>query len=56
LDWCVSVGVRRAVFTHCGSEIVKGDTRKVTASVRALGSERGIEALIAHDGLELTVG
>jgi hypothetical protein len=48
LDWCVSVGVWRAVFTHCGSEIVKGDTRKVTASVRALGSERGIEARGVH--------
>jgi phosphoribosyl 1,2-cyclic phosphodiesterase len=55
LEWCASAGVRRAVFTHCGSEIVTGDTRLVAAAVRALGSERGIEALIAHDGLELTL-
>jgi phosphoribosyl 1,2-cyclic phosphodiesterase len=55
LEWCASAGVRRAVFTHCGSEIVKGDTRAVTAVVRALGSEYGIEALIAHDGLALSL-
>ncbi|MGH9361951.1 MAG: MBL fold metallo-hydrolase, partial [Thermoanaerobaculia bacterium] len=23
LDWCAAAGVRRAVFTHCGSEIVR---------------------------------
>jgi phosphoribosyl 1,2-cyclic phosphodiesterase len=56
LEWCASAGVRRAVFTHCGSEIVKGDARTVAAAVRALGSGRGIEALIAYDGLELTIG
>lgn len=55
LEWCASAGVSRAIFTHCGSEIVKGDARAVAATVRALGSERGIEARIAHDGLELVV-
>jgi phosphoribosyl 1,2-cyclic phosphodiesterase len=56
LEWCASAGVRRAVFTHCGSEIVRGDARTVAAAVRALGSEHGIEAHIAHDGLKLTIG
>jgi phosphoribosyl 1,2-cyclic phosphodiesterase len=55
LAWCASAGVRRAVFTHCGSEVVKGDARTVAATVRAFGSERGVAALIAHDGLELVV-
>jgi phosphoribosyl 1,2-cyclic phosphodiesterase len=53
LDWCAAAGVPRAVFTHCGSEIVKGDARVVAARVRALGRERGVGAEIAHDGLEL---
>jgi hypothetical protein len=44
------------VFTHCGSEIVKSDARTAAAVVRALGSEHGIEALIAYDGFELDVG
>lgn len=34
----------------------RGDARTVAAAVRALGSEYGIEAVIAHDGLELTLG
>jgi phosphoribosyl 1,2-cyclic phosphodiesterase len=55
LQWCASAGVRRAAFTHCGSEIVKGDARTVAAAVRALGAEHGIEASIAHDGLELDI-
>jgi phosphoribosyl 1,2-cyclic phosphodiesterase len=56
LQWCAAAGVHRAVFTHCGSEIVKGDARTVAAAVRALGAQHGIEASIAHDGLELVVG
>jgi phosphoribosyl 1,2-cyclic phosphodiesterase len=56
LEWCASAGVRRTVFTHCGSEIVRGDARTVAAAVRALGSEHAIEAHIAHDGIKLTIG
>jgi phosphoribosyl 1,2-cyclic phosphodiesterase len=55
LDWCAEAGVRRAVFTHCGSEIVRSDARAAAAKVAALGRERGVEAGIASDGMELTV-
>ena len=55
LDWCARAGVPRAVFTHCGSEIVKGDARTTAATVRALGRECGVEARIAYDGLELAL-
>ena len=55
LEWCAAAGARRGLFTHCGSEIVKGDTRMVAAAVGALGEEHGIEALIAYDGLELSL-
>jgi hypothetical protein len=53
LGWCAGAGVRRAVFTHCGSEIVKGDARAISARVAALGRERGVRAELAHDGLVL---
>jgi phosphoribosyl 1,2-cyclic phosphodiesterase len=53
LDWCAAAGVRRAIFTHCGSEIVKGDTRATNTKVAELGAERQIEARVARDGLEL---
>lgn len=55
LAWCASDGVRRAIFTHCGSEIVRSDGRTVSARIRALGRDVGVEAAIARDGLTLEV-
>ncbi|MGP0094954.1 MAG: MBL fold metallo-hydrolase [Xanthobacteraceae bacterium] len=55
LDWCESAGVRRAVFTHCGSGIVRGETRRLNASVWRLGCERGIDARLACDGDRLSL-
>lgn len=52
LDWCAQEGVGRAVFTHCGSEIVR-DEGRAAARVEALGAERGVRASIAHDELEI---
>jgi phosphoribosyl 1,2-cyclic phosphodiesterase len=52
LDWCAQEGVARAVFTHCGSEIVR-DRRRAAARVEALGAERGLRASIASDGLQI---
>jgi phosphoribosyl 1,2-cyclic phosphodiesterase len=50
LDWCKQAGVRRAIFTHCGSAIVRGDARKLNAKLRNLGRDQGIDARIACDG------
>lgn len=55
LGWCEQAGIAEAVFTHCGSEIVAGGTRAIAARVRAMGRERGVDARIAYDGLELAV-
>ena len=55
LDWCQAEGVRRAIFSHCGSQIVGGDERRCAARVRALGRERGVEARLAHDGMEVVL-
>jgi len=43
----------RAIITHCGSEIVTGDERGLAAKPRGIGIECGLEAHIAHDGMEL---
>ena len=56
LGWCAREGVTRAVFTHCGTEIVTADPRAIAARVRALGAAHGVEAEIARDGLRLRVG
>jgi phosphoribosyl 1,2-cyclic phosphodiesterase len=52
LDWCLEEGVPRMIVTHCGSAIVGADERQVRARLRALGQERGVEVLLAHDGFE----
>lgn len=53
LDWCREEGVPRAVFTHCGTGILRSDGRRVNALVRRLGRECGVDATVAHDGLVL---
>lgn len=55
LDWCAAEGVPRAIFTHCGSGIVKGDTRRIEARVKTLGRERGVAASVAYDRLSLSL-
>lgn len=51
LTWCGKEGVPRAIFTHCGSEIVKGDERTLGSKIRQMARDRGVEAHIAHDGM-----
>ena len=53
LTWCQKEGVPRAIFTHCGSEIVEGDERTLGAKIREMAEERGVTAEIAHDGMEV---
>jgi len=53
LAWCRTEGVPVAIITHCGSEIVTGDERELTAKLRAVATEPGLEARIAYDGMEL---
>lgn len=55
LGWCREEGVKRAIFTHCGSEIINGDQSALREAVKGLGLERGVHAEIAHDGLELVL-
>ena len=53
LTWCAREGVPRAIITHCGSEIVSSDERKILARIHAMAAERGVEASIACDGMKL---
>ena len=52
LTWCRKEGVPEAIITHCGSQIVEGDERKLIPQVRRWAGQRGLEATIAHDGME----
>ncbi len=55
LGWCQKAGIPRALFTHCGSEIVEGDERTIGPKVKAMGRERGVDAAIAHDGMSVVL-
>ena len=45
-------GVGETVITHCGSEIVEGDERRLGAKIRTMARERRVQVRIAHDGME----
>jgi len=53
--WCAKEDVPRAIITHCGSEIVASDQRKLRTKLRAMAAERGVEASIANDGMKLSL-
>lgn len=55
LTWCMKEGVGRAIITHCGSEIVKGDERTLGAELRRMGRERDVQVRIAYDGMEVVL-
>lgn len=55
LTWCRKEGVPRAIVTHCGSQIVEGDERSLGATLREMAEERGVEAEIACDGMEIVL-
>ena len=55
LTWCEKERVPLAIITHCGSEIVTGDERKLSAKLQTMAAERGIEVRIAYDGMKLTL-
>lgn len=54
LQWCAGAGIRRAIFTHCGTGIVT-HAREAERAVRALGQSRGIQAQVAYDGLTVSL-
>jgi ribonuclease BN (tRNA processing enzyme) len=55
LAWCKEAGIRRAIITHCGSEIVTRDADIVATELQAMAQERGVEATIACDGMSLVL-
>jgi phosphoribosyl 1,2-cyclic phosphodiesterase len=55
LDWCAKAHVRRVIFTHCGSPIVRTSARAADSLVGRLGREHGINARIACDGDRLSL-
>lgn len=55
LTWCKKAGIKWAIFTHCGSQIVDANGRTVAAHIRELGEKRNVKAEIAYDGITITL-
>jgi glyoxylase-like metal-dependent hydrolase (beta-lactamase superfamily II) len=55
LIWCAAHAVRRAIFTHCGSQIVAGDENKIVATIQTMAADCGVKAQIACDGMEMVL-
>ena len=53
LLWCQKEKVPRAIFTHCGSQIVKANQREIAKKLRELGDQMDVPASFAHDGMSL---
>ena len=55
LRWCKEERIVRAIFTHCGSEIVRSEPRAIETRVKRLGLDQGVDASLARDGLVLSL-
>ena len=55
LEWCAKAKVKNAVFTHCGSGIVRSEPRAITGALAVIAHEHGVRARFAYDGLRMTV-
>lgn len=55
IEWCKKAKIPRAIFTHCGSQIVKSDPKTIEARVHDYGQLYGIDASIAYDGMHITL-
>jgi phosphoribosyl 1,2-cyclic phosphodiesterase len=55
LTWCQKEEVPRAIFTHCGTELVAGDEPSLVARIEEMARERGVRAEVAHDGMEVVL-
>lgn len=51
LGWCKKEQVPRAIFTHCGIEIVKGDSKKILSQIKNYDVAKDIDVAIAYDGM-----
>jgi hypothetical protein len=55
LTWCRQAGIRRAIITDCGHDIIESDLRRLSMKIKAQGRNRDIDVRIAYDGLEIVL-
>lgn len=55
LGWCNKSGVKHALFTHCGTQIISTDGRSIRAICSALSKSTGVQVTIVHDNQQIVV-
>lgn len=50
INWCTHAGIKSAIFTHCGTELVT-KARINEKYIQKLGTEKNLSVSVAHDGL-----
>lgn len=50
LDWCAKARVGNAIFTHCGSGVVRGKARTLNSLIGEMGRASHVDARFACDG------
>jgi len=53
--WCSEAGVKRAIFTHCGKDVVTSDKTKLTDFLEELSKTYGIKVSIAKDSQRVSL-
>lgn len=55
LAWCKKEKVLRMIITHCGTQIVARNQKKVEEKIKLLTKQYGIHTTIATDGMVLRI-
>lgn len=53
LGWCQKEKVPRMIVTHCGTEIVTGDSAKIRKKLMVLARHYNVRVTLAYDGMEV---
>lgn len=53
LTWCQKSGIKNAVFTHFGKELVEKTLILQRNILKELGIKKGIKVIVAYDGLQV---
>jgi ribonuclease BN (tRNA processing enzyme) len=54
LTWCQKTGVSHAIFTHLGTEILKGDEAQILTTLGEMAEDRDVDEVeLAHDRMTL---
>jgi phosphoribosyl 1,2-cyclic phosphodiesterase len=53
--WCADAGITKALFTHCGSQLVRMSWQEIERTSAQLSAVYGVDVRIAYDGFSCKV-